>query len=202
LEEDEEIRFIANLTAPSQPGAFNWNGTTFIFSGDLSNSEGKVNGVRHYGNSSTDPSSPTPADGDVYYNTVLRMEMRYDGSRSKWLSVESQVFEFGRSGNTAANAYYRGTDAEPYSASSGRTAEWNGTVVGLGYTRSDSDSATFQVTSGGTTIASLASAATSGRSNSLNGDFSQDAILGVRNAPGGNTTSGVLGWVRIKWRAT
>jgi hypothetical protein len=44
-----------------------------------------VHGVRYYGVSTTDPTTPTPQDGDQYYNSVLDMNMYYDGGRAKWL---------------------------------------------------------------------------------------------------------------------
>jgi hypothetical protein len=168
--------------------------------GHITNSEGRFNGVRYYNASATDPSSPTPADGDRYYNTALSMWMTYDGGRSKWLSDETFLFEIGRNGNTAAGAFYRTVDSRVMSATSGQHALYNGTVVGFGYTRGDSDSATFEIVSNGTNVATLASTATSGRSTTLNGDFSQGGVLAVRNAAGGNDTTNVVAWVRLKWR--
>lgn len=162
---------------------------------------GTINGYRHYAASATDPTSPSPSEGDRYYNTTLEMEMRYDGSRSKWLSVESSVFQVGRSFSTGAGDYYRGINGLPLSASIGFPAFFNGTVVSFGYTRSDSDSATFEITASGSSVASLASSATSGYSSSLNGNFSAGDILAVRNSAGSNTTTSVQAWVRVKWRA-
>jgi hypothetical protein len=159
-----------------------------------------LNGVRNYGASATDPVSPTPQDGDEYYNTVLNMKMYYDGSRLKWLSIESDMIPFGRNANTGQGIYYLTLDSMSLSAVDGRIAAYNGTVIGLGYTRRDVDSATFEITSGGTTIASLASTALKGKTNALSADFNADAILAVRNAAGGNTVTGVQGWVRVKWR--
>jgi len=88
---------------------------------------GTFNGRRYYPDSTTDPSSPTPADSDIYYNTVLDMQMIYDGARSKWLSVDSSIMEFGRNGNTGGGAYYRGPGNKAYTAARGRTAEYDGT---------------------------------------------------------------------------
>jgi len=162
---------------------------------------GTFNGRRYYPNSATDPTSPTPADSDIYYNTVLDMQMIYDATRSKWLSVESSIMDFGRSGNTGGGAYYRGPGEKAYSTDRGRTAEYNGTVVSITYTRNDLDAATFEVTADGTGIATLASSALTGKDITLNGDFSADEILGVKNQTGSNTTRGVTGWVRLRWRA-
>lgn len=155
-----------------------------------------------YPASANNPSSPAPSAGDLYYNNGLNLWMMYDGTRTKWLSVESSVFQFGRRANTAPGSYYRGTDFKAFSASAGYPALWNGTVVGLSYTREDSDSATFEVTNSGSSLSTLVSATTSGYSISLNNDFAQSDILGVRNQSGGNATRGVQGWVRVRWRDT
>jgi hypothetical protein len=157
-------------------------------------------GYKLYPSSGTNPASPAPTAGDLYYNTVLAQWMYYDGARSKWLSVESFVLLFGRLGATPAGAYYKGADGIAFSASSGHPAFWDGTIVALGYTRTDSDSVTFEVTEDGTSISTLASTATSGYTLSLNDDFSQGSILGVRNQTGGNVIQEAHGWVRLKWR--
>jgi len=168
--------------------------------GDIDNA-GTYNGIQHYTSSATDPTTPTPSDGDRYYNTALDMEMRYDNTRSKWLSVEASVMEFGRGGNTGGGSYYRGPGNRAYASDKGRTAEFDGTVVSVSYTRNDTDSATFEVTANGTGIATLASSAGTGKDVTLNGDFTADQILGVKNQTGSNSTRHVLGWVRIRWRA-
>lgn len=158
-------------------------------------------GLRNYGASATDPTTPTPSDGDMYYNTVLKMEMQYDGSRSKFLSKDSVQIGFGRFGNVGAGAFYRGIDRRAFTATIGRLAEFNGTVVSLAYTRADVDAATFEVTADGTAISTLASSAVSGKDITLNDDFNANQILGARNQSGGNTTSNVMGWITLRWRA-
>ena len=165
-------------------------------------SSGAYNGVFHYESSATDPTTPTPSDGDRYYNTSLGMEMRYDSTRSKWLSVEVGQFDFGRKGNTAAGSYYKGLDSLAYSDADGRVLEYGGTIVSISYTRSDIDSAVFQVTVDGNEEAFISSSASSGYDISLNSDFSQGSIMAARNKSGGNTTKDVAGTVRFKWRAT
>jgi hypothetical protein len=159
-----------------------------------------VSGTRHYGDSATDPTLPVPAEGDRYYNTVLEMEMRYDGSRTKWLSVEAVSFLFGRNGNTAPGSFYRGVDGLTMSATSGFPALFNGTIVAMGYTRADTDAAIFEIVEGGIVIASLASSAVAGKDTTLNGNFTT-GVLGIQNQSGGNTTTDVQGWVRVRWRA-
>jgi len=167
-----------------------------------------VNTIRNYGKAAADPAGPpAPADGDTYYNTALRMNMVYDGSRSKWLSVESAEFHFGRDGVTAVGQYYRAADGRVMGPTGGAAflgwyAIRSGTVVSLGYTRSDSDAATFDVVRGGVSIATVASAAIAGRDITLNADFTFGDVLAVLNQAGGgnNPTSDVIGWIRVKWR--
>lgn len=173
-------------------GIVTWDGTGGVTIRD--------SGIRHYGKSATNPVSPAPAQGDIYYNTSINMMMEYDSTRSKWLSVETTSFQFGRNNNVPAGTYYRGIDGRVFSSSVGFPAYFDGTVVSIGYTRTDSDAATFEVTADGAAVASLASAATTGIDTTTNSDFSSGDILAVRNAAGGSTTSNVQGWVRIKWR--
>ncbi len=160
-----------------------------------------ANGPRIYPHSATDPVTPAPSAGDLYYNTTLQKEMRYDGSRSKWLSTEVAIFQFGRSGNTGANTFYRGINGSTLSNVRGWPALYNGTVIGLAYTRSDTDAATFEITEASTTIASLASSAVSGVDTTLDGDFSAGSVLSARNAAGSNATNAVQAWCHVKWRA-
>lgn len=159
-----------------------------------------INGPRIYPNSATDPILPPPVDGDMYYNTVLSMEMRYDGGRSKWLSTESVTLQFGRNGRTAVNQFYRGVNGRVLSATTGYPSLYNGTVVAFGYTRTDTDAATFEVTSSGVTVASVASAANSGTDLTINANVNQNSVLALRNAAGGNRTANVQAWAKIKWR--
>jgi len=186
----------AGITGPGSSvdkGIVVWNGTGGTAIAD--------SGLRNYGSSATDPTTPTPADGDEYYNTALKMKMTYDGSRSKWLSVEAADLWFGRNGNTGGGAFFRGPGNRVYSSSTGRNAEYDGTIVSITYTRTDTDAMTFEVTNSGASLATLASSATSGQDLTVDADFTQGDILGVKNQSGGNTVSNVHGWVRIRWRA-
>jgi hypothetical protein len=191
------------ITAGSSTGGGGAGGDVIISpgSGNGAGADGivQVNGIKHYASSATDPTAPTPAEGDRYYNTTLEMEMRYDGSRSKWLSVETITIDCSDQGTLNSGSYFQ-VGTLRMSATRGFPAFYDGTVVSIGYTRGDTDSATIAVTEAGTTIASLASTATSGVSNTINGDFSSGNILGVRNDGPNALTDGIV-WVRLKWRA-
>jgi hypothetical protein len=176
-------------------------GGTYVSKKVTGNNFDMVGGVRYYGALNSDPSTPTPQDGDEYYNAILEMKMFYDDTRSKWLSVESQMMYFGRNGTVGAGVYYRTTNGLAYSSTNGFYAAWNGCIVGIGYTRDDTDAATFEVTNDGSSLATLASGSVAGASTTLNANFSSGEVLGVRNQAGSNITSSVHGWVKIRWRA-
>ena len=191
------------ITAGSATGGVNDGGDVVInpgsgFGGGAAGIV-QVNGPKHYASSATDPTTPTPADGDRYFNTTLEMEMRYDGSRSKWLSVESCIIS-GSDQSTLNNGAYFQIGSVRMASDRGYTAMFDGTVVSLGYTRSDIDAASFAVTEDGTTIASVASTAVSGRDVTLDGDFAEGGVLALRN-DGANALSNGIVWARVKWRA-
>jgi hypothetical protein len=161
----------------------------------------KIRGSRDFGALAADPAPVVAAiAGDRYYNTVLEMDMTYDGTRAKWLSSDSDTFSFNRTGNTAAGVYYYSGD-QIMTTIQGYVALHNGTIVAMGATRSDNDAATFVVVEGGVSRATLASAATSVRSTALNGNFTAGGVLAVLNQGGGVTVSNVVGWVKVRWRA-
>jgi len=153
-----------------------------------------------YGVLASNPTGVTAGNGDMYYNSTLDMEMRYDSVRGKWLSVESAEFHFGRDGNVGPGMFFRAADGRVMSPTLGWYAFRSGTVVAFAYTRADSDASTFEITAGGANLHTVASASTAGRDLTPNADFSFGSILSVRNVSGGSTMSNVIGWARIKWR--
>jgi hypothetical protein len=154
-----------------------------------------------YGVLAADPTGVTPTNGDMYYNSVLDMEMRYDSVRAKWLSVESATFEWGRSRSVQPGDYFRAGDRRPMSATEGFLAIRSGTVVGLGYTRTDALAGSFDIMANGVSLDTVPTSATGGRSVSLNADFAFTQVLAIRNAPASaNNLSNVTGWIRVKWR--
>jgi len=157
---------------------------------------------RNYGVLVSDPVGTTPGAGDYYYNSSLQMEMQYDSLRSKWLSVESTQFTFGRDGNTMIGQYYRSSaDGRVMSDTIGWQAVRSGTVVSLGFTRSDTSSATFEIVADGTGIGEVSTSAASGRDVSLDADFTFNQILAARNKSTGDTTRNVVAWIRVRWRS-
>jgi len=172
---------------------------TIDISGAIDNNQEKYNGIRFYNKSGVDPSSPTPSDGDRYYNTDMHLEMVYDGYRSKWLSNESIMMPFGRAGTTAQGVFFKGSDVI-FTSTNGYTMPFSGTIVAVGYARDDSDAAVFEFLSSGTQIAFISSSATSGTDYTINTNFSTSQTISVRNQSGGNTVTDAQGWFRVRWR--
>lgn len=140
--------------------------------------------------SATDPTSPPPVDGDLYYNTVLLEDMRYDGVRSKWLSIVEFPCYAGRLGNTAAGSFYRGFDNITFGTNIGIPVP-KGTLVGISYSKTDANTSTLEILVDGVVIDSLISSVVGQISiwNS-NANFSQ-GLMQFRNKLGGATTTDV-----------
>lgn len=161
-----------------------------------------LTGRQDWGSLANDPSGIVgPNDGDTYYNTQLKMNMAYDSSRSKWLSVESQTFLFGRDGATVAGQYYRGIDGRILSNTIGWRMPWYGTVTALSYTRSNNAACVFEVVADGVTIGTLASVAVEGDTTALNADVDPGEILSARNQLAGGLTRDVSAWMKVRWRS-
>jgi hypothetical protein len=157
--------------------------------------------VKDYGSLSSNPGSLPPSAGDIYYHSILQMRMCYDSFRSKWLSVESDPFLFGRDGVTAPDQYYRSVDGRILSDSVGWRMGYPGTVVSLQYTRTNADPMVFDLVKSGVSIGTFASLVTSGGNNLMNFDFGAGDILAVKNQAGGSSSQNVVAWLRVKWRS-
>jgi len=157
--------------------------------------------TRSYSSSAIDPISPPPSAGDMYYNTSLEEEMRYDGTRSKWLTTNNSELQAGRSGNAGGGIFYRGINGQVLNATDRGFPVRRGTLVYLALSRSDADLATLEVLVNGVVIATL-SHSSSGltEDTSINVDF-DSGLMSFRNQAGGNTTSNVQIIVQYKRRA-
>ena len=62
---------------PTTPGSTVEKGVVVF--GSTDGSSLADTGVRDYGKQSSDPTSPTPANGDKYWNTTYNQKMVYDG---------------------------------------------------------------------------------------------------------------------------
>lgn len=168
--------------------------------GYIDNAQGRFNGVRYYTSSATDPSSPTPADGDIYWNTALEKEMRYDGTRSKWLSVESVTFLF-NSPQAAIGSYFKLGDVT-MTSTRGYNMPHNATLVAMGVTRSNTGTATLEAVAAGSSLATQAiGTATKVKTNTVNADIAVDVVLSAKNASASaNEILNGIGYFVVKWR--
>jgi len=170
----------------------------------------EIDGVTYYGNSAGVPTATTSGfqNGDKYFDTNLDMEMRYDDTRGKWLSVEAMFVQFGRDGNTSTGQYYRGIDGRVMgtnvgvnNADIGFYLPNDATVVACGYTRTDNDATTLEFHQDGVSQGTMAwGATTEGSDTTLNIDIAGTNVLQMYNAAAGNATSNVMAWAKVKWR--
>lgn len=146
-----------------------WNRTAAHVSSHGPSGSDALASPRRYAPASSDPSSPTPAEGDTYFNTTLKQLMVYDGTRSKWLS--DAVFTLGFAGGAGVSGYFD-HHGQATDGGNGDVPVLKGTVVSVAISRSDSDASTIEVTLGGTAVCELVtSAAGVTRDSTLNADF-------------------------------
>lgn len=166
---------------------------TLSYTGVLNMSGNRIDnigGVRVHGALAAPPGIPTPADGDLYYDTVLSEWVFYDGGRSKWLSVAVSTALFGRNGNTAAGQGYRMINGLVVAANRGIPVP-TGTLISAAITQETAIASTLDIFANNASIATLAHAAAGTTlDETVNADFAQ-GFLQARNAPGGLTTSNV-----------
>jgi len=157
-------------------------------------------GIRHYGASATDPTTPTPQAGDEYYNTAINHKMCYDASRGKWLSITGFMDGCGINGSVSPNSFYRRWNGMTLSTTLGAHIP-KGTIVRIGYTTSNSVAHTLEVLVSGSPVAELASGGNaSASSNTINGDFNAGNIS-FRNKSGSATATNLQAAVYFKLRA-
>lgn len=150
-----------------------------------------VGGIKHYPSGAIDPAVPAPGAGDVYFNTAINEFMVYDAGRAKWLSAATGTVAAGRNGVTAGNVFYRGSDGMVLDATTRGIPVPKGTLVEIGWSRTDAGASTLEVLVGGVVVGSLANAGPGGAiSTVVNGDFAA-GNMSFRNAFGSALTSNV-----------
>lgn len=150
---------------------------------------GTLNGVRHYPNSATNPTTPTPAEGDRYWNNVLHEEMRYDSARGKWLSVASFTVQAGCNGRTLNGGFYRGINGMVFDAATRGIPIPESTLVYWAIQLATGNS-TVEALHLADVIAHIAHTGNFTEYTTVNADF-KAGHLAFRNALSGAITSGV-----------
>ena len=156
-------------------------------------------GVRHYGASATDPSSPTPQAGDEYYNTAINHKMVYDGTRSKWLSITTLWDGAGRSGTTGASSFYRRFNGMVMTATVGSVLP-KCTIIGINFD-ANAVTHTLEVLVGGVAVAELASGGAATVSDYTIDVDVAEGIFACRNKAASATTTNLQCTVYYKLRA-
>ena len=144
----------------------------------------------------TPPSNPS--NGDYYIDSSTNNMYVYDSIRGKWLSTTMVNFGGGKN-RTQSTGYLRMFNGCAMSDTTGFVSPWNGTIIGMGIGRDDTNSCTIQVRRNGATSGAQLSSSTYRTSvNNLNIDFSADETLSLYLSSGIATNPQC--WVFIKWR--
>ena len=124
--------------------------------------------------------------------------MYYDVPRGKWLSESSCQIAFGYSGNNYGPAYFPWHNGVSFGAAYGFTAAADGTVVGMVYTRTDSDEVWFVVRTNGVNIGAITSTVNNAVHSDLDWDFEAGNIIAIANE--NLPVSTPAGYFKIRFR--
>jgi len=175
----------------------------------FSSTTGKLvadSGLRHYGASATAPTSPTPAAGDMYYDTTIARPMCYDATRSKWLSAECIQVIFHSKYWLQAGEYFQIGELylDPTAGTTrGYQVPLAATIVGLGWAKDMShDTSRFEILSDGVAVADISPP--TGVAGNKGHDFTIDADMAANSVMAAwvqddDTYFPVL-WVHYRWK--
>jgi len=156
-----------------------------------------------YAPANTDPVPLTLTEGDLYFNKQLLEYMYYDGTRSKWLSINTISIQAGRKGDTLPGSYYRGVDGMTLDGADRVFSVPKGTITAVSWSQTSSSSATLEILNNGATLGVPAEVVLSSsgtvRVDTKNVNI-QAGTLSFRNKLGGNTTTNVQIIIEIKKR--
>ena len=140
----------------------------------------------------------SPADGLTAFNTDDKFEYQYDSSRSKWLSVDTTVFQYGSNGSVE-NVNIRFN--QMVNSVSGPLMPRNGTVVSVtGFQDGGNATKAFEIHEDGVDIFSYALIASTLIDNNVNADFSSGTTLNVFISSAGGAVTDPTACVTVRWR--
>jgi len=151
----------------------------------------------------------TPAAGNLWFHTGTGQNLLYcyDGSRSKWLSVQRLVFAYGKKGK-AKDVYMEALDGigEPESM---YDMLRNATVTGIGVAAEEVHSGAaidIEIRANEVKIGHIDTTVSepfAARDENLNLDIAQGAMLQLYiNSPNNKKIEDTVAWVEVAWRAS
>jgi hypothetical protein len=180
---------IGNLSVPS--GSVTVSGSLTV--------TGSLTSPQIQPHSTTNPISLVTT-GTVYFNSVIDELMYYDPERSKWLSVSVRTLQAGKNGRTQIGGFYRAIDKMTLNATDRGIPVPQGTLTGLGISKTDSFTSTVEVVVNGAVVTSLLHSTSGAIFNSnLNADFGSGS-MSFRNASVGAVTDNVQVYAEFKRR--
>jgi len=139
----------------------------------------------------------SPADGLMAYNTGNNFLYQYDGSRAKWLTVDTTTYQFGSNGttdNTELN--FNSTQ----NSTSGVLIPRDGTIISVtGMQNSGNSTKGFEVRATGVSIFAYALAADQFISNAVDADFVAGDVMHVFAVGAGAGANNPTSTVTVKW---
>ena len=145
------------------------------------NDRNEIGGAYDYGQSATNPASPTPTNGSRYFNTTVNRPAVYNSTLGKWVGMAPTPYPFGHSGSGLGTSTRLRCVGLASDADAAYEQPFDQVLIGYGYARSDSDSSEFEVMVNASTIKStIATAATRGSSMALNVDIDANDELWAR----------------------
>lgn len=165
-----------------------------------------ISGVWTFATDATEPAfvitpdtdAPTTKLADGAIAIIDGLLSVYDGTRSKWLSVDRTTFHGGRRGN-ATNIFLRGAGDDVPTNVSGYVMPRNGTITALFAGTESSASWTFEVWVNGVQAATLGiAAASSGQATNTNVDFSAGDVISLYC--NGTAIPWPVGGCEVAWR--
>jgi hypothetical protein len=158
-------------------------------------------GVYIYAPAASNPTSPIPNDGDIYFNTTFSSWQYYDSGRTKWLSITEFPFAWGH--DYTDGTYLRGGGLITPGTGTGILIPRDATIKRIS-ARSLSGDATkqFDILVNGTVASSFALTANLYKNNAVSIDVSEDDYVWVQSSSIGTAAVDVSVIFWVSWRTT
>jgi len=166
---------------------------------DALHTHAQTGGVDIYPPSATNPTTPPPSDGDMYYNTTFESWQYYDATRTKWLSITECVYSWGH--DNADGNQLRGHGIINAGSGTGILIPRDCTVKRItARTRAGNATKQFDLLVNGSSVLSFSLAAGTYKNNSANTDLNEDDYVWVEASATGAASNDVAIIIWTSWR--
>jgi hypothetical protein len=145
-----------------------------------------------------------PVSGDTFYYLTDNLVYHFDGLRSKWLSIATKTFQFGRNNLAANTAGYLGFADFFHSSTNGILMPKNGTIIKASLLNNNTITRSVQIriNNSATIMVDISLTAQNTRIiNNANLNFNSGDFMNVYVATSaGNVINGTNCLVEVAWR--